>query len=153
MQNESKENYQISFMPDRNEQEIMNGNIKTKIKTTIAPTEAIELRKVILENTGNEEEIIEITSYFEPTLSRKEQDYAHPAFNKLFLVYEYDENTNSIIVKHKTRNKEEKDIYLAVNLSTNSETIGDLEYEIEEEKFLGRGNLGIPNMVKNSIPL
>ncbi len=153
LQNESKENYQISFMPDRNEQEIMNGNIKTKIKTTIAPTEAIELRKVILENTGNEEEIIEITSYFEPTLSRKEQDYAHPAFNKLFLVYEYDENTNSIIVKHKTRNKEEKDIYLAVNLSTNSETIGDLEYEIEEEKFLGRGNLGIPNMVKNSIPL
>ena len=39
------------------------------------------------------------------------------------------------------------------NLSTNSETIGDLEYEISEEKFIGRGNLGIPNMIKNSIPL
>ena len=35
----------------------------------------------------------------------------------------------------------------------NSETIGDLEYEINEDKFIGRGNLGIPVMVKNSIPL
>ena len=152
-QNEQKDNnYQISFMPDKNEQEIINGNIKTKIKTTVAPEEPVELRKVILENTGTEEEIIEVTSYFEPTLTKKEQDYAHPAFNKLFLVYKYDEKTNSIIVKHKTRDKKEQEIYLAVNLSTNSETIGDLEYEIEEEKFLGRGNLGIPIMVKNSIP-
>ena len=151
-QNEQKENYQISFMPDKDEQEIINGNIKTKIKTTIAPMEPLEIRKVILENTGNEEEIIEVTSYFEPTLSKKEQDYAHPAFNKLFLIYEYDEKTNSIVVKHKSREKINPDIYLAVNLSTNSETIGDLEYEIEEEKFLGRGNLKLPIMVKNSIP-
>ena len=153
-QNKSKDNnYQISFMPDRIEQEMINANIKTKIKITISPTQAVELRKVILENTGNEEEIIEVTSYFEPTLSKKEQDYAHPAFNKLFLVYEYDEKTNSIVVKHKSREENGQDIYLGVNLSTNSETIGDLEYEIEEEKFLGRGNLGIPVMVKNSIPL
>ena len=42
---------------------------------------------------------------------------------------------------------------MAVNLSTNGEMIGDLEYEIDEEKFIGRGNIGIPQMVKNSIPL
>ena len=44
-------------------------------------------------------------------------------------------------------------MYLSANLSTNSETIGDLEYEINEDKFIGRGNFGIPIMVKNSIPL
>ena len=38
-------------------------------------------------------------------------------------------------------------------LSTNSETIGDLEYEIDEEKFIGRGNFGKPQMVVNSNPL
>ena len=152
-QNEINENnYQISFMPDKDEQEITNGNIKTKIETTISPTEPVELRKVTLENRGNEEEIIEVTSYFEPILSKKEQDYAHPAFNKLFLIYEYDEKTNSIVIRHKPRDIKNSNIYLGVNLSTNSETVGDLEYEIEEEKFLGRGNLGIPNMVRNSIP-
>ena len=39
-------------------------------------------------------------------------------------------------------------MYLYTTLSTNSETIGDFEYEIEEEKFIGRGNLNIPRMVE-----
>ena len=53
--NENKETqYQISFMPDRMEQEITCGNIKTKIKTTVASTEPVELRRMILENQGTE---------------------------------------------------------------------------------------------------
>ena len=151
--NDNPENqYQISFMPDKNEQEIINGNIKTKITTTVATNEPVEIRRIILENQGNEEEILEVVSYFEPVLSRKEQDYAHPAFNNLFLITEFDEESSSLIVQRNNREKSEKNIYLATNLSTNSETIGDIEYEIDEEKFIGRGNLGIPSMVKNSNP-
>ena len=148
-----EENYQIKFMPDKIEQEITKGNIKSKIKTTIASNEPVELRRLILENQGNEEETIEITTYFEPVLSKKEQDYAHPVFNNLFLISKFDEETNSLVFKRKKREKNTQEMYLMANLSTNSETIGDLEYEISEEKFIGRGNLGIPNMIKNSIPL
>ena len=151
--NQNKETYQISFMPDKDEQEIINGNIKTKIKTTVASNEPVELRRMTIENNGNEEEILEVTSYFEPVLSSKEQDYSHPAFNNLFLITSYDEDTNSLIVKRKKRGINEQELYLATTLSTNSETIGDLEYEISEEKFIGRGNLEIPKMVENSIPL
>ena len=145
--------YQISFMPDKIEQEIINDNIKTKIKTIVAPDEPVEIRQVSLENLGNEEEILEITSYFEPVLSSKEQDYAHTAFNNLFLIFDFDQETNSIIVKRKKRNENEEEMYMCVNLSTNSETIGDFEYEIDQEKFIGRGNIGIPQMIKNSNPL
>lgn len=144
--------YQVSFMPDKMEQELINDNIKTKIETIIAPDEPVEIRKISLENLGNEDEILEITSHFEPVLSPKEQDYAHPAFNNLFLIFEFDNETNSIIVKRKKRNEHQQEIYMAVNLSTNSEVIGDIEYEIDEEKFTGRGNIGIPQMVKNSSP-
>lgn len=145
--------YQISFMPDKIEQEMINENIKTKIKTIIAPDEPVEIRQVTLENLGNEEEILEITSHFEPVLSKKEQDYAHQAFNNLFLIYDYEYETNSIIVKRKKREENEQELYVGVNLSTESETIGDLEYEIDQEKFIGRGNIGIPQMVKKSNPL
>jgi len=152
--NENKEKqYQIKFMPDKNEQEIINGNIKTKIKTTVSSNEPVELRRVIIENQGKEEEILEITCYFEPVLSTKEQDYAHPVFNNLFLINELEEETNSIIIQRKNRETNGQKIFLGANLSTNSETIGDFEYEIDGEKFIGRGNLGIPNMIKNSIPL
>lgn len=133
-----KENnkYQISFMPDKIEQEMINDNIKTKIETIIAPDEPVEIRQVTLENLGNEEEILEITSYFEPVLSSKEQDYAHPAFNNLFLIFGFDYETNSIVVKRKRRDEKEEELYMCANLSTHSEIIGDLEYEIDEEKFI-----------------
>ena len=138
--NENKETqYQISFMPDRTEQEICCGNLKTKIKTTVASTEPVELRRVIFENQGKEEEILEVTCYFEPVLSRKEQDYAHPAFNNLFLINELEEETNSLLLQRKNREKGQPKIYLGSNLSTNSETIGDFEYEVDEQKFMGRG--------------
>ena len=133
--NENKEEqYQISFMPDRDEQELINGNIKTTIKTTVSSSAPVELRRLLLENQGNEEEILEITSYFEPVLSKKEQDYAHPVFNNLFLINKFDEETNSILIERKNRENNAQKMYLGANLSTNSEIIGDLEFEIDAEK-------------------
>ena len=58
-------------MPDKIEQEMINDNIKTKIETIIAPDEPVEIRQVTLENLGNEEELLELTSYMEPVLSKK----------------------------------------------------------------------------------
>ena len=151
LENENK--YQIVFMPDKNEQEIVSGNIKAKINTTVASNEPVELRRITLENLGNDEEMIEFTSYFEPILARKEQYYAHPAFINLFLVYDYNSENESIVVKRKRRNTDEKEVYLATTLNVRKEdVVGELEYEIEEEKFIGRGNMGIPKMVKNSLP-
>ena len=147
-----KSSYEISFMPDKNEVKLRNGNIKTRIISTVDSNNPVEVRRVILENIGNEEEILEVSSYFEPVLSNKEQDYAHPAFNNLFLIYEYDESTNSIVIKRKNRNLSEESIFLATSLFTAGENIGELEYEIDKEKFIGRGNLNIPNMINNSIP-
>jgi len=133
----------------------LNGNIKAKIKTTISSSQStpVELRRVTLENQGNEEEILEVTCYFEPVLSPKEQDYAHPAFNNLFLVNQLHEETNAIIVQRKNREPNVPKLYLGANLSTNSETVGDFEYEIDAEKLMTRGNFELPNRIKNSIPL
>ena len=85
-------------------------------------------------------------------MSEKEQDFAHPVFNNLFLINNLDEETNSIVLERNNRDKSKPKMYLAANLSTNSETIGDFEYEIDLEKFVGRGNLGIPKLIQNSIP-
>ena len=132
---------QVTFMPDRIEQETVVDGIKTKRKTTIAPNDNLEIRRLELENTGNDEQILEVVSYFEPVLSTKEQDYAHPAFNNLFLVSEYDEKTKALIIKRKARVTNQKAIYLVAKMSTNSETIGDIEYEIDKEKFIRKRKL------------
>ncbi len=149
--NENKK-YSISFMPDKIKQETEMEGIKTKLKIIIASNDPVEIRKLEIENTTSEEQILEIVSYFEPVLSKKEQDYAHQAFNNLFLKSEYDEQNSLLIVKRKARGLDEKDIYLAVKMDTNGDKIGDIEYEIDKEKFIGRGNIGIPNMIKQSLP-
>lgn len=97
------------------------------------------------------EETLEITNYFEPVLSKPEQDYAHQAFNNLFITFENLEKDN-ILVKRKKRGVNDKDIYLAVNLYTEHETVGDFEYEINQEKFLGKRNTLIPELVEDSKP-
>ena len=174
--NDTHNSYEISFSPDKTETKISNGRIKAKVTTTLDSNYPVEIRRLSIENNSNEEETLEITSFFEPVLSRKEQDYAHQAFNNLFLIYEYDKETNSIVIKRKTRNKGELQTFLATAMyvqddtsfasnkllesSSNHETtetitksnLSDLEYEIDKEKFVGRGNYFVPNMVQKSLP-
>ena len=145
--------YMTHFMSDQNKIIRQDGNIETTTKVSISPNEPVELRTVELINHGIEAEIIEITSCMEPVLSEESQENSHPAFNKLFLNYEFLEDTQSILVTRRTKKKEEKQTFLGVNFYTENETIGELEYEIDKEKFYGRNNLGLPRAVKDSIPL
>ena len=92
-------------MPDQDEIERTDGDIKTKVKITTTPNDSVEIRRLELENTGKNEEILEVSSYFEPILSKKEDDYAHQAFNNLFLITEYDYEKNNLIIKKKSKRK------------------------------------------------
>lgn len=145
------EKYEIHFMPDSCKYIGIKDNIITKLKIVISPNEPVEIRNLEIENRGNEEEIIEVTGVLEPVLSSKEQEYAHPAFNKLFLKTEYLQETGSILVERKSRTGN-SNMYMGVNLYTEDENIGELEYETDRAKLIGRTNLGIPKMIANSTP-
>lgn len=128
------------------------GNIKLKTINVVAPDEPVEIRRLEITNEGDKTENLEVINYFEPVLSSKEQEYSHPAFNNLFVTYEQIE-TEEIIVKRKKRGAREKDIYIGVNLYTENKTIGNLEYEINKERFFGQGHIsGLPAMLENNKP-
>lgn len=143
--------YVMRFTPDMNKITRQDGNIETITKISVAPTEPVEIRRIELVNHGIEDETIEITSFLEPLISEKEQDYAHRAFNKLFLEYEIIEDT--ILIRRKSRDKSKSDMFLAVNLYAENEIIGETEFEVDKEKFYGREAIGLPKTVESSIPL
>ena len=145
------EKFKIEFSPDMTKFVKEIDNIKTNLKIMACPNEAVEIRQIEIINEGNSEEKIEISSAFEPVLSKKEQEYAHPAFNNLFLKYDFEKNSDLLLIKRNKRGNQE-DIYCGVCLYTENNTIGDLEFEIDKQKFMGRGNYGIPLMVEKSIP-
>ncbi|MBR6033598.1 MAG: hypothetical protein IKP28_02510 [Clostridia bacterium] len=143
--------YRILFMPDSNIIYRYDGNIETKTKITIAPEEPVELRTIEIKNTGNKDEIIELTSVLEPVLSNKEQDSAHPAFNGLFLNYEWLSKVEAILVRRNKRRKDESNVYMGVSLyNTDAEILGEIEYDVDKNNVLGRCNIGIPEKIQKS---
>ena len=149
---EEPDKYNVTFSPDRTKIVRVDGNIETNTKITVSPNDSVELRRVEIKNLGNTDETLEISTFIEPVLSDKEQDYAHPAFNNLFLCYEYIPETNTILVKRKKRSENQKEIFMAVNLYSEEKSLGELEYEISKERFIGRNNFGIPDLIENSKP-
>ena len=147
-----KDTFKTVFAPERSEFIRKDENIETKTKIIVSPDDSVEIRRIKLKNNGTNEETLEITSYFEPVLSKPMQDYAHMSFNNLFLTFEKIGN-EEIIIKRKKRNPDEKDFYLGTCFYTEHEQVGELEYEIDKEKFYGKENVLIPNMVKESKPL
>ena len=149
---EKPDKYSVTFAPDKTKIVRVDGNIETDTKITVSPNDSVEIRRLEIKNIGNTDETLEISSFLEPVLSEKGQDYAHPAFNNLFLSYEYISETNTILVKRKKRSENQKEIYMAVNLYSQENQIGELEYEISKERFCGRNNFGLPKLVENSKP-
>jgi len=134
--NTPNDNSKIVFAPDRTEFQRRDGNIDTKTKIIVSPEDNVEIRRLELKNIGNNTETLEITSCFEPVLSTDMQDYAHTAFNNLFLIFNKTED-GSILIKRKKRGEKQKDVFLGVNLYTENGIIGDVEYEIDKEIIEG----------------
>ena len=143
---------EITFGEDKNKIKRIDEDIESISETTIAPNIPLEIKKLRIINNGSEEKTLEITTAFEPIIDSIEAYTAHPTFENLFLLFEYDKEKNIFIIKSKSRRKREKEIYLAASFFTNEETIGDLEYEIDKAKFNGRNNFEFPEMIENSKP-
>ena len=144
--------YDIIFSPEANKIVRNDENIRTVTKIIVDTDDPVEIRRLELKNNGVSEEILEITALLEPILSSAMQDFAHKAFNNLFISYEYIDSINTIVVKRKSHTNGEKDVYMAVNLFSQSNELGDVEFEIDKEKLWGRCNYRIPREVENSIP-
>lgn len=143
---DTKENTKVIFAPDKAKFIKCENNLKIEEIVSLDPNRAIEIRRIEIENLGNQDEVLEIIVDFEPSLSYKMQEYSHPAFNKLFM--KLSELNENIVFEKKNRNTFETK-YLATTLYTENEQIVDFEYEIDREKYLGRENLGLSKMVKN----
>ena len=140
-----EENAKVIFAPDKTKFIKNENNLKYEETVFLDPNKDIEIRRLEIFNLGNQEEILEVIIDFEPSLSNKMQDYAHPAFNKLFV--KFTEDKDNIIFEKRDR-EGLRNCYLATTLYTESEQVVKFEYEINRENYIGRENYGIPVMVR-----
>ena len=141
-------NAKVIFTPSENKLTMQDGNITIVVKVSIVPNLPIEVRSIELKNTGNTDINLEVTSYMDILLASFKGFYSHPAFNKMFI--DFEKIDNGIICTRRQRDEGKMQSFIASSLVYED---GDLEFEIDKEKFISRGNLGTPDAVVNSSQL
>ncbi|WP_066632715.1 GH36-type glycosyl hydrolase domain-containing protein [Desulfolucanica intricata] len=130
----------VQFSLDRATFMRVDNDIQTSLEICVSPESNAEVRRLTLTNTGNEARIIEVTTFLELVLAPSVADEAHPAFSKLFINTEYDQDTECLLARRRPRQEDEKSLWAAHSLVSTGRTIGSVEYETDRAGFIGRGH-------------
>jgi cyclic beta-1,2-glucan glucanotransferase len=133
------DSYQVSFTEDRAEFIRSDSAITTILEVVVSPEDDAEVRRVSIVNASNRIRDLEVTSYSEVVLARPAADTAHPAFSKLFVQTEYVAKVGALLATRRRRSSAEPELWLAHHAVIEGETLGELEFETDRARFLGRG--------------
>jgi hypothetical protein len=118
-----------------------DNNIDSQVEIVVSPEDDIELRSLKITNRSWDRREIELTSYAEVALADPAADASHPAFSKLFVETEIIPSRRAILCHRRPRSQDEKNPWMFHLLTTGS--VGDISYETDRAKFLGRGRTAV----------
>ena len=133
------ESYEVSFSEDRAEFVRRDGAITTRMEVIVSSEDDAEVRRISITNHGTRTREIEVTSYAEIVLAPPAADAAHPAFSNLFVQTERVAERDTLLAARRPRAHDDPPVWLAHVLAVEGEPIGDLEWETDRARFVGRG--------------
>jgi cyclic beta-1,2-glucan synthetase len=146
--------YEVAFSEDHVEIRRRDGAIATTLEVVVSPERDAEVRRVSITNAGTRTREIELTSYAEVVLASPAADRAHPAFSNLFVQTEFVPELGALLATRRPRSDGDPQVWAAHVVVVEGETIGELEYETDRARFLGRGRgIRTPMSVIDGQPL
>ena len=134
------DNYEVTFSEDRAEIVRRDGTLTTTLDVVVSPEEDGEVRRVSIANLGSRTREIELTSYSEVVLAPPNDDASHPAFLKLFVQTEFVPDLGALLATRRRRAPDEPEVWAAHLAVLEGEAAGELQFETDRARFLGRGN-------------
>jgi len=134
------DNYEASFTEERAEITRRDGDWSTTLEVVVSSEDDAEVRRVSLTNMGTSARTLQITSYAELSLVSQAADVAHPAFANLFVQTEFVPEVGAVLATRRRRSDEEATVWVAQVVVAEGEIVGDLQYETDRARFLGRGH-------------
>lgn len=131
--------YQVVYQPDVATFESTFGQIETKLDVAVSPEHDVEVRALTLVNHGERVREIDITSYVEIALAAPRDDFAHPAFGKLFIETEYLPERGALLCHRRPRDARDPGTWAMHVISLEGRPHGPLEWESDRSRFIGRG--------------
>ncbi len=136
---QAPEDYQVIFSPHKGEFIRNDGTITTHTEVTVSPEDDVEIREVTLANHGAETVLLDVTSYLEVVLTAYETDLAHPVFSNLFVRTEFLHQHDTLLAFRRPRESDQPVHWAFHTIGVEGETVGDIQYETDRGKFIGRG--------------
>jgi cyclic beta-1,2-glucan synthetase len=134
------DSYEVSFSEDRAEITRRDGTLVTTLDVVVSPEDDGDVRRVSISNLGVRTREIELTSYSEVVLAPASDDAAHPAFSKLFVQTEFVPELGALLATRRKRAPEDPEVWAAHLAVLEGEAAGELQFETDRARFLGRGN-------------
>jgi cyclic beta-1,2-glucan synthetase len=134
------DSYEAEFYEDHAEFFRRDRSLNTKLEVVVSSEEDAEVRRVSVTNLGSRTRDIQVTSFAELSLIAQAADVAHPAFANLFVQTEFVADMGALLATRRKRSPDEPSVWVAHVLFVDGETVGDLEYETDRARFLGRGH-------------
>jgi cyclic beta-1,2-glucan synthetase len=132
--------YDVVFAEDRARLRREDGSLSTLLEIIVSPEDDAEIRRLSLTNRGSRARQIEVTSYCEIVLAPAAADAAHPAFSNLFVQTEFVPEVRGVLASRRPRKSSEPHVWAAHVLSVFSDAQGQIQYETDRARFLGRGH-------------
>ncbi|MES1972917.1 MAG: glucoamylase family protein [Pseudomonadota bacterium] len=133
------DHYEAAFSEDRATFSRHDGDLHTTVEVVVSAEDDAEVRRLTISNHGERARDIEVTSYAEIALAQQAADVAHPAFAKMFVQTEYLARSGAILATRRRRSPDEAEIWAAHHSVAEGEGIGNVEFETDRNRFLGRG--------------
>ncbi len=133
------DSYEVEFSEDRVEIARRDGTIATTLEVALSPESDAEVRRISLSNLGSRVREIELTSYAEVVLTQSSSDLSQPAFSNLFVQTEYVADVGTLLATRRQRSPAEPEIWAAHLVVVEGKNVGDVQYETDRARFLGRG--------------
>ena len=129
----------VTFASDKVVYRRTDDGIESMLEVVVAAADDVEVRRLSLTNRSDRVREIDVTSYAEVVLGRAEDDFAHPAFGKLFVQTEYLPDSAALICGRRPRAANEPRAWVFHVLSLDGDTSSKTEWETSRVRFLGRG--------------
>ncbi len=123
----------VTFSPGAAIFTASQGELEAGMRVMVHPRLPCEQRQVVLKNRSSHKRPASVLFYFEPSLARRADAQAHPAFSRLFLAVHKDDALKALFVTRRSRTGEAP-ICLAAGMLDGA----DFEYEASREALLFR---------------
>jgi cyclic beta-1,2-glucan synthetase len=148
------EAYDVVYSEDRAKIMQRHRSLSIALEIVVSPEDDAELRRLTVTNLEDRDREIDVTSYAEVVLAPQGADEAHPAFSKLFIETEFFPELGTLLASRRPRSADEPRVWLAHLVALEGESVGELQYESDRTRFLGRGRgIRTPLSVVDGEPL